>query len=281
MWKFDNMKSGKRTYNFTTPAIISGATQKNHSAELRGASIRGALRWWFRLIAASEGDVRNLESDIFGCAHPEPKASKLRVRITEDNTKSEAIGDKYKRSLYILWAMRNSFREWLKPDGTFSLDFDLVRNTERDARAVSLLKTALDAFGLFGTLGTASRKCMGSLQETKYSDMTMAQIVDLPIVHTLQKADNCEVFFSKKAFNTCDEGLSYFTEVLRGLNDKLRWHKRGANFGSRITWPFVAKVLKAKEGYFIAVCVFADLMPQKVAGDFAVLVRSLREAFNE
>ena len=89
------------------------------------------------------------------------------------------------------------------------------------------------------------------------------------------------MFFSKKAFHTYDEGLRYFTEVLRELNDKLRWHKRGANLGSRITWPFVAKVLKAKDGYFIAICVFADLMPQKVAGDFAALVRSLHEAFNE
>ena len=53
------MKKAIFEFQFLTPAILAGADQ--NTAEMRVPSIRGALRWWTRLIAGKE-----IERDIFG-----------------------------------------------------------------------------------------------------------------------------------------------------------------------------------------------------------------------
>lgn len=67
-----------QTYHilFITPTLLVGANQKER--ELRGASFRGALRWWFRLL----GGTPTEECDIFGGLGKPPKASKIIVRCT-------------------------------------------------------------------------------------------------------------------------------------------------------------------------------------------------------
>lgn len=49
-----------------TPLFLGGADQSE--AEIRGASIRGAMRFWFRALAAQTdpASLRDLESDVFG-----------------------------------------------------------------------------------------------------------------------------------------------------------------------------------------------------------------------
>ena len=50
------MREAVFEFELLTPAILAGADQQ--SAEMRIPSIRGALRWWTRLIAGKEEEKR-------------------------------------------------------------------------------------------------------------------------------------------------------------------------------------------------------------------------------
>lgn len=65
---------------FITPALLAGADQ--NAPEIRAPSIRGALRWWFRVLAGGR-DVREEEEELFGGVHGSdgPVASAISVRV--------------------------------------------------------------------------------------------------------------------------------------------------------------------------------------------------------
>ena len=70
-----------------TPCFCGGA-ESDQAAEIRAASIRGQLRWWFRVLGgfeslvASMPDVRDQENLIFGsAAGEEGSGGKLTVRV--------------------------------------------------------------------------------------------------------------------------------------------------------------------------------------------------------
>jgi len=61
---------------FVTPAFTAGANQ--NSPEVRAASIRGQLRWWFRVL----GGTPDQERLVFGGVHGDVYTSKLVVRVS-------------------------------------------------------------------------------------------------------------------------------------------------------------------------------------------------------
>ena len=68
------MKSKTYDLEFITPAFLAGANQGR--AELRAASVRGALRWWFRTL----GGTKDEEAEVFGGVQGGAKRSKVAVR---------------------------------------------------------------------------------------------------------------------------------------------------------------------------------------------------------
>lgn len=62
---------------FITPAFLAGADQNR--PEIRVPSIRGALRWWFRVL----GGTREEESLAFGAVHGTVTSSALVIRTSE------------------------------------------------------------------------------------------------------------------------------------------------------------------------------------------------------
>jgi len=70
-----------KTYHLEliTPCFCAGADQSH--AEIRASSVRGQLRWWFRVLGASPAE----ESSVFGSVREEASSSALRIatRITE------------------------------------------------------------------------------------------------------------------------------------------------------------------------------------------------------
>ncbi len=64
-----------RSLVFTTPAFLAGADQ--NAPEIRAPSVRGALRWWFRVL----GGTLERERDLFGSVHGTPVASPIVVRV--------------------------------------------------------------------------------------------------------------------------------------------------------------------------------------------------------
>lgn len=68
------MRTMQYELEFITPAFLAGADQGR--AELRAASIRGALRWWFRVL----GGTKEEETDVFGGVQGGARRSKAIVR---------------------------------------------------------------------------------------------------------------------------------------------------------------------------------------------------------
>ncbi len=80
------MNSKTYQVEIITPMFCAGADPK--VAEIRASSIRGQLRWWFRVLggfkslADKDIDLRAQEEEIFGSIREEnSKASKLRLRV--------------------------------------------------------------------------------------------------------------------------------------------------------------------------------------------------------
>jgi len=174
----------KAKFHVVTPLFMSGSDKSR--AELRVPSIKGVLRFWFRALAfgrqSSVSKVREEESRIFGSAENDAGQAKvhLRLKLPEDVVQykdpilkyadGEPVGPGARYLGYgVVEAVprkkRNTkegqiLRSCLKYpfEGLLSL---LIRNgTSNDD--IKSIESAVIAMGLFGGLGSRSRKGYGS-----------------------------------------------------------------------------------------------------------------------
>jgi hypothetical protein len=68
---------------FITPAFCAGADQSK--AEIRVPSIRGQLRWWFRVL----GGTPEQERRVFGGVHGDPVRSAIMLRVADVQPRSD------------------------------------------------------------------------------------------------------------------------------------------------------------------------------------------------
>ncbi len=153
-----------------TPCFCAGADQAK--AEIRAASIRGQLRWWFRVL----GGTPEAEASIFGAAAgDEGTASQMQVRVTNfihgpvwqppgfsPNDSEAYVWHFARESGKPSGAGRNvAGPRWSKdgaiaPDSTFDLQI-LSR-----ARLPERFHQAVNAFLVLGSLGLRSTRGLGS-----------------------------------------------------------------------------------------------------------------------
>lgn len=160
---------------FLTPCFCAGADQA--VAEVRAPSIRGKLRWWFRVLggsAAQEGEVFGFIRRDEGCSSP------LVVRVREDAIQKQWQPLQFSGVsntgylLYFAKAARDG-RRWVAggalPVGScFELQILWRRNP--DPAAKELFDLALDSFLMLGSLGLRSTRGLGcfSCREKPYSE---------------------------------------------------------------------------------------------------------------
>ena len=101
-----------------TPCFCAGADPK--VAELRAPSIRGQLRWWFRVL----GGTPEKEKEVFGGVHEGAKASKIVVRVKDESPLQGKTEDLPRQNapLYYLFHFANA--EWLYSRESFLLNVD-------------------------------------------------------------------------------------------------------------------------------------------------------------
>jgi CRISPR-associated protein Cmr1 len=174
--------------DIVTPLFLGGADQ--NQPELRPASVRGALRYWFRALVGgaleNEGrhldELRGRETAVFGDTGT---ASAVSVRLTGTPPPMEDFSlDRYKASgigrgapgastghdyLFFSLGMKpNRERMPFAPQATGSSNVRLMLAARRDpSRALPPLQQAGAAAWLLtrlGGLGTRSRRCAGSVQ---------------------------------------------------------------------------------------------------------------------
>ncbi len=173
------------TYRIVTPMFCSGADQTK--AELRLASFKGALRFWWRSMMAGEvgnniQELQNREAELFGSSNQKYGQSKVRMRLR--------------------WCdgpplPKNWIADWPKnkpPTGSTYLGFGITESGEKGEanyqphrvglpqgisfevhcrlpeRHCQTVVSAMALLGLVGGLGNRSRRAFGSLAITKTDD---------------------------------------------------------------------------------------------------------------
>lgn len=168
------------TENMTliTPCFCAGANP--NVAELRASAIRGQLRWWFRVL----GGTSELEKEIFGGVHEGAKASKIVVRVKNEN---KLVGEpselpQQNGRLYYLFHFANASGKqrgdkygpryakyaWLKEGSTFTIEV-LSRLPVRPEEESQFLR-AWNAFINLGALGLRQTRGLGAFASEKLLD---------------------------------------------------------------------------------------------------------------
>lgn len=151
------------TFTFITPAFACGANQSR--AELRPASVRGQLRWWFRVLGGSP----EIEADVFGGVHGGTSASSVVVRVADVKPVHEEFQKPAPMSDlgYLLYfatvsgerqGMRIERDAYFAPGTSYRLEISLRKPLSDEAE--TLLGKAVECFAMLGSLGLrATRGC--------------------------------------------------------------------------------------------------------------------------
>jgi CRISPR type III-B/RAMP module RAMP protein Cmr1 len=166
----------RQTYSIEliTPCFCAGANPAE--AEIRAPSIRGQLRWWFRVLGGSTGD----ESAIFGSvAGDTGVGSALRIAISDfkrgpawtpptidQNAAANytwhfaSASGKPANAGPRVTGPRWQAKGAIPPSSTFSLAITQVRTLKPEQK--SRFDLALDAFLCFGTIGLRATRGLGA-----------------------------------------------------------------------------------------------------------------------
>lgn len=176
-------KTAQYNLELVSPAFFAGANQDDSDCDLRPASLRGMLRWWWRTLHSgflTSEDLLAVESAIFGSAS---QGGALQIRLEAQNkTKSHAYDKEYLVRDYPQTADRktsqglhyNSFgmdernqrRHFLAEGASWKLT--LLARDQGDYAAQDILDQAELALHLlcqFGAIGAKQRKAWGSFAD--------------------------------------------------------------------------------------------------------------------
>ncbi|MCY4151808.1 MAG: type III-B CRISPR module RAMP protein Cmr6 [Aestuariivita sp.] len=188
----DKFAQSKFSLVLVSPAFLAGADQREVDCDLRSASLRGVLRWWWRTMHAhhlSSTDLAQLEAFIWGDTN---KGSSVRLSLSPDRENLSAIsynkneiGRRHKLSkpknrktiqglFYISYGMdddKNSNGRYFRtPDDKWVLTLT-ARESRRDdvtIPAIQIMKqieASIWLFARFGGIGSKARKGFGSFED--------------------------------------------------------------------------------------------------------------------
>ncbi|MCY4305877.1 MAG: type III-B CRISPR module RAMP protein Cmr6 [Aestuariivita sp.] len=177
-----------------SPAFLAGADQRDFDCDLRPASLRGVLRWWWRTMHAhhlSSSDLAQLEALVWGDTN---KGSNVSLSILSDRMNVDAIsynkkeiGERHRLPkpknrktiqglFYISYGMDDTKnangRYFRMPDDkwTLTLTTKEVRKDNINIPAITIMKQIEASLWLlthFGGIGSKSRKGFGSFESVR------------------------------------------------------------------------------------------------------------------
>jgi len=229
-----------------TPMFLSGANQ--NKAELRAASIKGLLRFWWRALQAESdiAELRKKDEGVGGSSfgirlsnteHIEP----VTTRLPNDNQIHTVTfrSQRQNRQItinileYLAYGSYNPRGRQLRPYIPVNEKFNIIFSFNND-RHLSEVLCAMYIFSLFGGLGSRSRNGFGSFCITNYHE-AFSGIFKNPINNPYDKevlglfitngtvqsypsfANRTRVFRSKTAHNTWDSALAEVGKLYRRI----------------------------------------------------------------
>jgi CRISPR-associated protein Cmr1 len=171
------MKREPFSLELITPGFCGGA-EPDQRAEIRASSIRGQLRWWFRVLGGFQflqpKSAAAQEALIFGStAGDEGTAGMLRLQISHPvqstmRMNAEDLEAGMNTDLgYALFPLRqfdsNDGKRGLIPEGT---QFTVILTWRGDPGIWESLNALMTVWSNFGSLGFRSRRTMGAIRAT-------------------------------------------------------------------------------------------------------------------
>jgi len=173
-----------------TACFCAGA-EPEKQAEIRAASIRGQLRWWFRVLGGFKSlahkSLEQQESAIFGAAADgSSSAGSLTVRVSGLVPRPDPRNDVRMEATirdcgYFLFPLRTEGNGTTHDRSAFNADMDAVGPTfnldilwRGDPKIISDLQSLITVFAHLGSLGFRGRRAMGALAP-KTGDFTTLQ----------------------------------------------------------------------------------------------------------
>lgn len=197
------MKTEEFKFQIVTPMFLGGADQKAEG--IRPASIKGALRFWWRALnwarcwqASGQNDVQALrllhseEARLFGLAAGWDEATKktsggqgvflMQVAAVQTQKIEQPFSPMTHGQLYLLGMGLATFKEGgkclrnaLQRGGTFTLK--LIFHPQAKDGDVQQVKDAVRAFGLLGALGSRARHGLGSVASVESAALNRAEYI--------------------------------------------------------------------------------------------------------
>ncbi|MBQ7649628.1 MAG: type III-B CRISPR module RAMP protein Cmr1 [Victivallales bacterium] len=161
-----------------TPCFCAGNDKEK--AELRAPSVRGQLRWWFRVLGGSP----ELEKSVFGGVHDGTAASKVVVRVKNVEAvygRPNELPQQNSPGYYLFHfanasgkarGARYQNQAWFKPGTSFELEcFSRLPMSSEESQ---LFQEAWDAFIGLGCLGLRQTRGIGAFAQV--SPMTFVDV---------------------------------------------------------------------------------------------------------
>ncbi len=256
------MKEIKFALETITPMFLGGADGK--SAELRPPSIKGLMRFWWRVVNAEHNiaELQKKENRIFGGGGEQASKSSFSIKIIYDNIKPsnqkfpnhpiQVSGKKF--SINILEYLAYGTYDYRKGQGNvFNRDY-LPSDTKFDifiyVRKEDFIKDILISFyflSAFGGLGSRTRNGFGGfnvLNREAFSEIGKEYVENiLPTAEMLRKhikpnkvpnysalSSGIKLFRSKEPLSKWDDALAEVGKIYKScresLEDRHQYNKR-------------------------------------------------------
>lgn len=199
------------TFKVITPLFLSGANQAQ--AEFRLASLKGAMRYWYR---ALDPNYRKREAEIFGGTGKGEGQAKFLLRWEPveweqkmwdkdefSGSRKETVDKSMTGIIYLSYSMDLTVkkvrvqRPYLLPGTEFTILL-LFRDTTAEMRKAVL--GALWMLGHVGGLGSRSRRGLGTIALKDWNLLTSGswpELNELPIAHKAETLEEWRRFFKE------------------------------------------------------------------------------------
>ncbi len=207
-----------------TPCLCAGADQQ--SPELRAASFRGELRWWFRCL----GGTREQENSIFGGVHGDCKASAVALLVQD-----------VKGNPDFEWTFEKPQRKgaYLPPGIKFTLELRQLRELAEDEKELLLL--AWDCLCNLGGIGARKTRALGAYAPVNPDEQRIPALLN----HATVKKHFTIKYFEKSDFGDFSK-VEVITKLLTFCDQKLKEYRKNYKLHPTLT----PGQKPAKEGFY-------------------------------
>jgi CRISPR type III-B/RAMP module RAMP protein Cmr1 len=244
---------------FITPLFSRGAFEDQ--PEIRPASIRGQLHWWFRALGSTcnEKTIYDDEKAIFGGVHGGATASKVVVRVIQNGSQANC------REFLTLPHKQGgqaSPKKGFAPGTTFDLSV-LTRHGGLNGQLKAEFDRTLEAWLLLGTLGLRGTRGAGSFCWEPARDAALHYPTSF-----VQYEDRCNRLLNgsalrfallKKVYTSTEDARRVVSDTLGGRDDRQGQsdlkglnHPLGRVFDGRKTSPLRFRITVVGREYRIA-----------------------------